>query len=143
MNELHHDRDKGSVVNTTHIGTVTGQVSSGSGGIYIGSFSVGEVSTKDQFLAALREFRNELEAARDLVLPEETVDDAVTEIEAAQREAERDAPKSERIIKRLENTRNILVAGTGVATAASAATEATGKLIPLLENAVQAINRIF
>lgn len=131
--------NKPTVTNTTHIGSVTGQVHTGEGDINVGSFyasSGGAVSTKDDFLSALREFMAEVEASRQKGLPEETVDDTLTEVEAAVREAKKDTPKSNRIVERLNNAKSILIAGTGVATAAS-------QLIPLIEGAIQSVGKIF
>ena len=129
----------------THFhGSVTGQVHTGSGNINVGSFSSGgTVSTKDEFLSALRAFRAELEIACQQGLPEETTEDALVEVEAAERELGKDAPQPERIIRRLENTRAVLTAGTGVATAATAAAVEAQKLIPIIENAIQTVSKIF
>jgi hypothetical protein len=144
MSTKDRKQDKPTITHTTHIGSVTGQVHTGSGDIIVGSFSLGgTVSTKDEFLSALRAFRAELEATRQQGLPEETADDAIIEVEAAEREAVKHTPKAERITKRLENARTILVAGTGVATAATAAAAAASKLIPLIETAIQTVGRIF
>lgn len=135
---------KSTITHTTHIGSVTGQVHTGSGDIIIGSFSSGStVSTKEEFLSALREFKAELEAARQQGLPEETADNAIGEIEAAEQEVKKDVPKSERIVKRLENTKALLVAGTGVAAATTAAVAAASKLIPLIETAIQTVAKVF
>jgi len=135
---------KSTITHTTHIGNVTGQVHTGSGDIIVGSFSSGSaVSTKEEFLSALREFKAELEAARQQGLPEETADNAIGEIEAAEQEVKKDVPKSERIVEHLENTKALLVAGTGVATAATAAVAAASKLIPFIETAIQAVGKVF
>jgi ABC-type uncharacterized transport system substrate-binding protein len=137
-------QDKPIITHTTQIGSVTGQVHTGSGNIIVGSFSSGStVSTKDEFLSALRAFKAELETARQQGLPEETADDTIVEVEAAEREAEKNAPKADRIIKRLENAKAILIAGTGVATAVTAAAEAASKLIPLVETAIKTVSKIF
>ena len=131
--------NKPTVTNTTHIGSVTGQVHTGEGDINVGSFSVssgGAVSTKEEFLSALREFMAEVEAARQKGLPEETADDTLTEVEAAVREANKDSPKSNRVVERLNNAKSILIAGTGVAAAAS-------QLIPLIEGAIQSVSKVF
>jgi len=136
--------DKSAITHTTHIGSVTGQVHTGSGNIIVGSFSSGgTVSTKEEFLSALREFKAELEAARQQGLPEETADNAISEIEAAEQEVKKDVPKSERIVKHLENTKALLVAGTEVASAATAAVAAASKLIPLIETAIQTVGKVF
>ncbi len=94
-------------------------------------------------MSALREFKTELDIARREGLPDDAADDAIVEVEAAQREIEKDTPKPERIVKRLENANAIIVAGTGVATATTAAAAAGGKLIPFIESAIQAISKLF
>lgn len=144
MNTTDHNQDKPTVTHTTHIGSVTGQVHTGSGNIVVGSFSPGGiVSTQDEFLSALRELKAEVEAARQQGIPEETADDATSEIEAAERELKKDTPKAENIVKRLENVKAILVASTGVATAATVTAAAAGKLISLVESAIQIVGKIF
>jgi hypothetical protein len=135
--------DKTGATHTTHIGTVTGQVHTGSGDIIVHSFSSGTVSTKDAFLAALREFKVELDASRRLGLPEETADDVVAEVEAAEREAGKEAPKAGRITKRLEQAKSILEASTGAASALSGAAAAAGKLLPQINSAIQTVSSIF
>ena len=128
---------------TTHIGSVTGQVHTGSGDIIVKSFSSGAITNKDDFLAALRAFKAELDAVRLKGLPEETVDDVVTEVEAAEREVAKETPKAERIIKRLEQAKSIMEAGTGAASAIGGAASAAGKLLPLINNAIHAVGSIF
>lgn len=134
---------KNIIKHETTIGSVTGQVHTGSGDIIVGSFSSGTISNKDEFLAALREFKAELEAARQRGLSEDITEDAITEIAAAEREANRDTPISERIIKRLGKVKELLLAGTGVASATSSAVAAAEKLIPLVQTAIQHVPKIF
>ena len=136
-------KDTSVAANTTHIGSVTGQVHTGSGDIIVKSFSAGAISSKSDFLEALREFRAELDAGRRQGLPEETADDVVAEVEAVEREVDKETPNAERIIKRLEQAKSILEAGTGAASAISGAAGAAGKLLPLIQNAIHTVGSIF
>lgn len=125
------------------VGSVSGQVVTGSGNAY-GTFSFsGTVSNKEEFLSALRAFKEELDMAHQQGLPEDAYEDAVTEVEAAEREAKKDGSKPDRIVNRLERAKSILTAGTGVATAVTAAVEISNKLIPLIEAAIQTVGKIF
>ncbi len=136
--------DKSQTTHTTQIGSVTGQVHTGTGDINVGTFSVGGVvATKEGFLSGLRELKQALEMAGKEGLSEDTVDDAATEIEAAEKEINKEMPKAERILKRLEKAKAILIESAGVATAAATATIAVNKLIPLIEAAIQAVSKIF
>jgi hypothetical protein len=139
------DDKKGApaVSHTTNIGSVTGQVHTGSGDIIVKSFTAGTISNKDEFLAALKEFKAELDAARQHGLEDEAIDDAIVEVEAAERETQKETPKADRLIGRLEKAKSILVSSTGVATAMSGAITATNKLIPMIENAVHVVGRLF
>ncbi len=132
-----------SFTHTTKIGSVTGQVHTGSGDIIIKNYSSDTISSKDDFLLALRAFKMELDAARQKGLHDKTADEAIIEVEAAVQEAQKANPKSERITKRLEKAKEILVAGAGFVTAATGATAAVNKLIPILKVAIDAISKIF
>jgi hypothetical protein len=141
MNEQQPNRP--TITNTTHIGSVSGQVVTGSGNAY-GSFSFsGTVSNKEEFLSALRAFKEELDLAHQQGLSEDTYEDAVVEVEAAEREAKKDTSRSDRIVNRLERAKSILTVGTGVATAVTAAVEVSNKLIPLIEAAIQTVGKVF
>lgn len=136
--------DKPIATHTTQIGSVTGQVHTGTGDINVGTFSVGGVvSTREDFLSALREFKQALEVARKEGVPEDTIDDATVEVEAVEKEVKKDTPKPDRLIKRLENVKTILIGSAGVATAATTVVTAVNKLIPLIETAIQTVNKIF
>lgn len=137
-------QDRQIVTTTTNIGTA-GIVHSGSGPIYSNApFSVGNtISTKDEFLAALVALKKELEEARNRGLPEDTFVDAVTEVQAAELEAGRETPKSNRIVKRLESAKSLLTTGTGVAAAAAAGIEASNRLIALIEPLLQHASKLF
>ncbi len=144
MNTDKQKQDKPTITNTTHIGSVAGPVHTGSGDIKIDSISyTGTISTKEDFLAALRTFREELEAAGLHGLPEETYDDTIIEVEAAEREAKKDTAKPDRIISRLGKAKAILMASAGMATAATSLVEAYSKLSSLIEAAIQAASRLF
>lgn len=133
-----------NVTNTTTIGSVTGQVHAGSGDIIVSSFTSSSIiSTKEEFLSALRVLRAELETAHQQGLLAETAKQAASEIEAAENEAVKDSPKSESIAERLEKAKAIIVAGAGIATAAATATTAIGKLIPLIDMVIKHIGQIF
>ena len=109
--------------------------------IHVGGFSFGgSVSNKAEFTAALHQFKQELETARAEGLDDDTADDVLTEVEAAEREAKKEIPRAERIVKRLTDAQAILKAGTGVATSAKLA---TNKLMPMIESAIQLVSQIF
>ncbi len=98
-----------STTHTTSNGSVTGQVHTGSGAIHVQNFSVGASgSSKEAFFAALQELRQKIEEARSKGLSEDIDDDAGIELDAAQKEAHKAQPKSERIIKRLNTVRSLL-----------------------------------
>ncbi|HEU0145010.1 MAG TPA: hypothetical protein VFQ47_09520, partial [Nitrososphaera sp.] len=103
----------------------------------------GSASTKEDLLAALRQFKAELESARQQGLPETTADDVLVEIEAAELEASKPAPLPERIVKRLESASKALTAGAGLATATAQAAEAANKLVPFLQQVTQHITKFF
>ena len=96
-----------------------------------------------EFLSALRAFKAELDAARQQGLSEETYDDTMVEVEAAEREAKKDTSKPDRIVNHLERAKAVLTAGTGVATATTSLIESSSKLTPLLETAIHAVSKIF
>ncbi|MBV7328123.1 hypothetical protein KFU94_07655 [Chloroflexi bacterium TSY] len=77
---------------------------------------------------------------RSTGLDQDTADDVLSEIEAAERETAKDEPKAERILKRLKEAQSILTASAGVGAAAAAAAD---KLLPLLKNAIQLVGQIF
>lgn len=143
MSETEQKETKPNVSHSTQIGSVTGQVHTGSGDIHVKSFSVGNIANQEDFVAALQHLKDELKTARQKGLDEDTTDDTLTELEAAEREAKKEGPKADRILKRLQQAQAILVAGTGVATAATAVTAAVNNLLPLLEKAIQMVGQIF
>ncbi len=134
-------KNEPKITHTTRIGSVTGQVHTGSGNIIVKSFSsVEDISNKEEFLAALHVFKAEVKSAREQGLKEEIADDIIIEVDAAGREAVKETPKAERITKRLENAKKILDASTKVTTSAI---WAIGKMKPLIENAVEIVGKIF
>jgi hypothetical protein len=136
--------DKAHLTHSTQIGSVTGQVHSGSGDIIVKSFSAGDsISHKADFLTALKQFKEELEAARQKGLDEDLADDTLNEINAVEQEAKKEDPKPDRIIKRLKQAQEVLAAGAGVATVAKSTVTAINSLLPHLQNAIQIVNRIF
>jgi hypothetical protein len=117
-------------------GPVSGQIHTGSGDMHV---THPGAASKDELLAALRVFKAELDVARRQGLPGTTGDDVLAEVEAAEREVRKDAPQPERVVKRLDNAKELLVAGTGVTAAATTAVEAAHKLVPLLDAALHAV----
>lgn len=143
MSTSSEDQNKPTILNQPQIGNVTGQVHAGIGDINVHAFNVQSrdtISTKDDFLAALRELMAEIEAEREQGLPQETTDDTIIEVEAAEREAKKKEPKQDRIIHRLEKAKALLTAGTGLATVAATSVD---KLVPLIENAIHAVSKLF
>jgi len=136
MSTARSENDETTISHTTTIGSVAGPMHTGSGDITIGSFSVGSVSTRDEFLAALRAFKVEIDAGRQHGLPQEASDAVVLDLEAAESETKKVAPKVDHILKRLENAKAILVASSGIAAAAN-------KLIPLIEKLIQSAGKVF
>ena len=67
---------------STRIGSATGAISTGTGDIKMGDFFVGSstTSTKEEFLEALRQFKKEIDNARQQGLPEDTADDVIIEV---------------------------------------------------------------
>jgi hypothetical protein len=58
-------------------------------------------------------------------------------------EANKDAPKSQSIVQRLENVGKLLTAGTSVAAAVGGAATEAHKLLPMLEHLLQNARSIF
>ena len=144
MSKQDRKQSKSSITNTTSIGSVTGQVHTGSGDIIVKSFtSESKLSTKEEFLAALDALKAEMDTAHQQGIPEETIKKAVAEVEMAEQEAVMDKPKIEGIVERLDKAKAILVAGTGIATATTGAIMAMGKLIPLFDTAAKYVSTIF
>ena len=135
---------KTTITHTTTIGSVVGQVHTGSGNIEVRSFAPRvEISSNDEFVAVLREIRVELEVARNHGFSAETVEGIRAEIAAVEQEAKQKTPEASSMLKRLENARSFVVAATNTVTATAAAAAATGKLVSLLETAIKAIRSIF
>lgn len=139
-----HPQDVPHTIHTTHIGSITGQVHTGSGDINVSQFLAGDtIRNKDDFLALLQQLKTSLAVARQQGAAEDAVDDAITECDAAEREVRKEQPQSERILKRLESAKEILTSGAAVATATVAATTALKSLLPLLEKALEVVKQIF
>ncbi len=129
-----------NVTNTTTISNVTaGQVHTGSGDINV----VGSTSMKEDFVAALHEFKKEVEYASKQGLPNDTADDIVDKITTVEKEMKKDKPRLERIIKVLKNTKELLTETKGIATATSMTITATKALIPHIEKAIQFAGNLF
>jgi AAA+ ATPase superfamily predicted ATPase len=128
----------------TSIGSVTGQVHTGSGDIHVGGFIAGApILSRTDLATALREFTVQIDRSRQHGLADDIADDIATEIDAARREAEKDYPKADRLVLRLESAKNLLGAGAGTAQAASGAASAAGNLLSVLQGWIQHIPSLF
>ena len=143
MNESEQKKGESSVTHSTQIGSVTGQVHTGSGDINIKSFSVGDISNRGDFVKALQQLMDEIETARHNGLDEKTINDALSEIKVAEQEARKEVPAASRVLKQLQQARAILVASAGAVTAATTTAVAVNRLLPLLEKAIHAAGQIF
>jgi hypothetical protein len=120
-------------------GPVTGQIHAGSGDIIIGTIGT---ASKEELLSALRAFKAELDAARRKGLPEEIGDKVLVEVNAAESETGQNTPSPKRIAEHLQNAKEILVAGTGIASAATTAAAEAHKLLPLIDAAIQTVRGV-
>lgn len=144
MNTPQHPKDVPHNTYSTHIGSVTGQVHTGSGDINVGQFLTSDsIRSKEDFLHILQQLKTALAAARQEGITEDVIDDTLTECEAAEREAQKDAPKGERILKRLESAKTILTDGATMATAGMTIATALTPLMPLLQKAIEVVKQIF
>ena len=144
MSKKDNNPNPSSVTNTTAIGSVTGQVHTGSGDIYVRNFTSSTIiNSKEEFISALHALRTELEVAQQLGLPEDSAKQVTIEVDNAEHEATKDNPKAESIVGRLEKAKAILVAGTGVATATTAAITAVNKILPLIDTVIKYVGKIF
>jgi hypothetical protein len=133
-----------TITHTTTIGSVVGQVHTGSGNVEVGTFTAGvQISTTDAFVATLHKVRTELVAARQAGVATESVDAVAAEIAAAEQEARRRRPDASRIVDRLKKARTLVTAAAGVVSASAAAVAAAGKIVLLLEAAIRAVGNIF
>lgn len=143
MQDQSHRRREDATYHTS-IGSVTGQVHSGSGDIHVGGFIAGgPVSNRTDLIDALREFALEVDRSRQYGLANDIVDDVVTEIHAAKREAEKDHPEVNRLLSRLNNAKELLNAGSGTIQAASGAVSTVSKLLPALQRWILHIPSLF
>ena len=143
MRKSRDDDGQQSISVTTNIGSVTGQVHTGSGDILVRSFSASTISTKDEFLSALRTFKTELDAAKQHGLQEQVADHAVAEVEAIEAEVNKQNPIVDRIISGLEKTKSLIASGTSMATSLISAASIADKLVPGIEHAIRAAKMIF
>lgn len=135
---------------TTNTTSFTGPVSigvqaSGSGDVYVETLTqaVRMAADRDEFLKALRAFRQEVEALPQRGVSENITTDVVVELEAVEREAQKATPERDRVTRRLENAKTVLTAAAGAAGAATAASDAIGKLMPTIETAMHTATRLF
>ena len=125
-------------------GSISGPVHAGIGDMNIGSFVAGgAISTKEEFLSALRAFKAEVDMAQQNGLLDEAADEAIGQIAVVEREAKKDAPKSQSIVERLEHVKALLTAGAGAAAAAGTAAAEAHKWLPMLEHLLQNARSIF
>jgi hypothetical protein len=98
-----------------------------------GDMNVSATSSKDEFLAALRQFKSEIDKAQDL--PPDEADDLKSNLDAATRAIDRPQPNKERAIEKLSTMQTILEKLKGSAESALA----LGKLIGQVLLAAQGI----
>ena len=91
----------------------------------------------------MREFKKEVENSVKQGIPENAADDMLIEIEATERESQKDTPKLEWIVKRLKNVKELLTTATGVATATGTTITAAKALMPYVEKAIQLAGNLF
>jgi hypothetical protein len=133
---------RGRAFNQTHIGSVIGQVHSGSGDIHIG-FESDHIFGRDDFLVALGKLIEDLRGAAlrgDSGVPAQK---ALEELSKARQEAAKDVPEANAITQGLEKAKEMLVSGTGAITAAGSAVTAIEKLLPVLQSAIHYVPKIF
>lgn len=99
-----------------------------------GNLNIGANPGKDEFLAALRQFKTEIDKAQDLPLDE--ADDLKSNLDAATRAIDRPQPNKERAIEKLSTMQAILEKLKGSAESALA----LGKLIGQVLLAAQGIS---
>jgi hypothetical protein len=129
---------------TTHIGSVTGPVHTGSGDINIGDFSVsGNISTQVEFLAYLKSLRSEIEKVQQKGVADEPSQQATDELKEAEREAGKDKPQAQKLRSHLENAKKLLISAAGVATAAKPVIDAIQSVAQYIDPAIQAISKLF
>lgn len=129
---------------TTHIGSVTGPVHTGSGDINIGDLSIsGDISTQVEFLSYLEFLRSEIEKVQQKGVAEETSQQAIAELKEAEKEASKDKPQPQTLRTHLENAKKLLISAAGVATAAKPVIDAIQSLAQCIDPAIQAISKLF
>lgn len=133
--------------NTTNfLGQVNiGAMSSGEGDINVDSLILRlETSpTSKDFLDALRQFSRELELAKQSGISEDLATQVREEIESSQIEVQKNPINGQSLIKRLNHAKELLVAATGTATAATTTIATTSKLISMLEPLLKAAQQLF
>jgi hypothetical protein len=138
------DKNKNGSNETNFYGPVNGAVHTGSGDINISSLMAGgAISTKEDFLSALRAFKAEIDTAQRNGLPDDVATDAIGQIASVEHEANKDAPKPQKIVERLENVKKLLLAGSGAAAAVGTAATEAHKWLPMLEHLLQNARSIF
>ena len=142
-----HDTNESApkATNITSIGSVTGQVHTGSGNIIVSSFTANTmISTKEEFLSALRGLRQNWRqfVNKDFLKNPRKIKPS-WKVETAEEEAAKDKPRAETIAERLEKAKSILLAGTGIATATAAAVTAVGKLLLMIDTAIKYVGSVF
>jgi hypothetical protein len=134
--------NKQQITNQTQIGSVTGQVHSGSGDINVTSFVSGAIANKEDFLTALSELRMKMGELPN-GLPENIAKDALAEISKAEEEGHKKTPAANDIAAGLRKAKQILLAGVGAASATGGAIAAVEKLIPSIQSAIDHVPKLF
>lgn len=133
-----------STVFSTHIGSVTGPVHTGSGDINIENISIStNISTKVEFLSYLKSVRSEIEMAQQEGLPEDTAKRASAELKDAEKEASKDKPNPRSLQIHLENAKRILLSVAGLATATKTIVDAVQSMVQHIDPAIQMISKLF
>lgn len=139
------NENKNNIQNTLNIGQVVGGVSQ-SGDVNIenvNAVGLNAEDTKIQMLEALRDFKRELENVQAQgVLDENTNDEVLTEIEQAEVEIEQSRPNTTRIIGRLKQVRDILLATAGVVGTGAFAADKLPPLISKIDKVLQLIGTL-
>lgn len=122
----------------THIGQIIGPTHFGSGNIDIENLSYTMPDSKNEFVVALQRLTSQLEHSSPDILPEDASEDVVIELKAAEQEATKPAPKRARVLKRLENAKEILL----TVGKAAAGVAAISQFVEAIEHLINVANRL-
>jgi hypothetical protein len=132
------------IINTTQIGSVIGQVHTGSGDILISNsqFDLGITSRAD-LLTSLKQLRTELQVAQEQGVPNNAIEQAVAEIDDAEKEASQDEPNRDNLLSRLQHAKSVMLAAVSTVAAIGSAVNAVEKIVPSIEKIMQAVSKLF